>query len=285
MRPIGLPSRFLALACLALAACGDDEQEFSIRFAPTFGAAAFSCAAPVDGVGVGASRVEVRDFRMYVTGVALVTADGGRVPLALTDDGRWQRDGVALLDFEDDSGTCNTGSPEVNFEVRGTAPAGDYSGLVFTVGLPEEDNHLDAATAPAPLNAQGMWWSWSGGYKYMRIDLRPTTQEDYFFHLGATACAGSVATGFECQYGNRPEIVLDGFDPAASEVVVDAAAIFAGVDVDRKPDMMSDTLPGCMAFPGDPECVPMLASLGLQYLADEPAAAAQTVFTVRRADP
>lgn len=180
----------------------------------------------------------------------------------------------------DNSGTCNTGSPATNFEVRGTAPAGDYTGIAFMVGLPEENNHLDAATAPAPFNAQGLWWSWSGGYKYMRIDMRPPTQEEYFFHLGATACDGSVADGFTCQYGNRAEIVLDEFDPDASEVVVDAGAIFAGVDVDKKPDMMTDTLPGCMAFPGDPECVPMLAAFGLTYLGDDPAAG-QQVFSVR----
>lgn len=270
----------LALACLFVAACDDDARTVSIRFAPTFGGDPFTCAAPVRGLGTGASEARVRDFRMYVSGVMLVTPAGDRVPLALTDDGRWQRDGVALLDFEDDSGTCVTGSPATNREVRGTAPAGEYTGLVFTLGLPEDQNHLDAATAPAPLNAQGMWWSWSGGYKYLKIDLVPTTQPEYFFHLGATACDGSVADGFECQFGNRAEIALDGFDPDASEVVVDAAAIFADIDVDRAPDLETDMLPGCMAFPGDPECAPMLAPLGLTYLSDEPADA-QRVFAVR----
>jgi uncharacterized repeat protein (TIGR04052 family) len=273
-------SSALALACLVVAACDDGPRSVSIRFAPMFGERAFSCAAPVEGLGTGAGTVQVRDFRMYVSGVMLLTPGGERVPLTLTDDGRWQRDGIALLDFEDDSGTCNTGSPDTNLELRGTAPAGDYTGVVFTLGLPEEHNHLDAATAPAPLNAQGMWWSWSGGYKYLKIDLTPATQPDYYFHLGATACDGTVADGFTCQYGNRAEIELADFDPDAAEIVVDAAAIFAAVDVDRKPDGMTDTLPGCMAFPGDPECTPMLAPLGLTYLGDEPAAA-QRVFSVR----
>lgn len=269
------------LACLALVACDDGgDRTITVRFAPMFGDQAFSCAAPVDGVGMSKSRVEVRDFRMYVSQVELVTADGTHIPLTLTDDERWQRDGIALLDFEDNSGTCKTGSAATNFEVRGTAPAGDYKGVAFMVGLSEENNHLDAATAPAPFNAQGMWWSWSGGYKYMKIDMRPAGQEEYFFHLGATGCDGSVAAGFTCQYGNRAEIVLDGFDPDGSEVVVNAGAIFADVDVDKKPDNMTDSLPGCMAFPGDPECVPILGSFGLTYLSDEPAAE-QQVFSVR----
>lgn len=269
------------VACLVAAiACEPDEPTITVRFAPTFGATPFSCAAPIDGVGLGGSRVEIRDFRMYVSDVALVKADGSRVPLTLIEDGQWQRGAIALLDFEDNSGTCVTGSPDTNVEVRGTAPAGDYTGVAFTLGLPEEDNHLDAATAPAPLNAQGLWWSWSGGYKYMRIDMKPAGQAEYFFHLGATACDGTVAAGFTCQYGNRAEIVVDGFDPDTSEIVVDAAAIFAGVDVDRVPDGMTDTLPGCMAFPGDPECAPMLAPLGLTYLSDVPAPG-QQVFSAR----
>lgn len=270
----------LLLVCLAVVACDDHERSITVRFAPMFGDQAFSCAAPVEGVGTSKSTVEIRDFRMYVSKVELVAADGKRVPLALTEDHQWQRDGIALLDFEDNSGTCKTGSAATNFEVRGTAPDGEYTGLAFMVGLSEESNHLDAATAPAPLNAQGLWWSWSGGYKYMRIDMHPAGQEEYFFHLGATACDGTVAAGFVCEYGNRAEIVLDGFDPDGSEVVVDAGAIFAGVDVDKTPDPMVDTLPGCMAFPGDPECVPMLGSLGLTYLSDEPAAE-QQVFSIR----
>lgn len=273
-------SWILTFAGLVFAGCSSGEQAVTIRFAPTFGGTAFTCGRPVDGLGLGQSRVDVRDFRMYVSQVELLTADGERVPLALTDDGRWQRDGVALLDFEDDTGACNTGSPATNFELRGTAPAGTYTGLAFVIGIPEEHNHLDAATAPPPFNAQGMWWSWSGGYKYMKVELLPEGQEEYFFHLGATACSGSVADGFTCQFGNRPEIVLTDFDPDRDEVVIDAAAIFAGVDVDRPPNLMTDTLPGCMAFPNDPECVPMLASLGLTYLGDEPAGE-QQVFSVR----
>ncbi len=56
---------------------------------------------------------------------------------------------MALLDFEDGTGTCNTGSSAVNTSLRGKAKAyDDYTGVAFTVGVPERLNHLDAATAP-----------------------------------------------------------------------------------------------------------------------------------------
>ena len=53
-----------------------------------------------------------------------------------------------------------------------------------------------------------------------------------------------------------------------------------GVDVERVPDGVSDTLPGCMAFSGDPECPAMMAPLGLRFEDNAPAGA-QTVFSAR----
>lgn len=270
----------LGLLTLALASCDAGEREVTLRFAPRLGDQPFACGREFSGVGTGAATVSPLDFRMYVHEVALVRASGERVPLAIRDDATWQHDGLVLLDFEDGSGTCMTGSPRTNLEVRGSVPAhDDYTGVEFIVGVPEEMNHLDGATAAAPLNAQGLWWSWAGGYKYIRLDVRPRTQPEFYFHLGATSCDGSVKDGFECAFANRPRIRLEGFDPDADEIAVDALQILAGVDVERVPDGTTDTLPGCMAFPGDPECPAMLAPLGLRFESEQPAGE-QAVFTV-----
>ena len=110
------------------------------------------------------------DLRFYVHDVALTDASGASQPLTLEQDGVWQRDDVALLDFEDGSGDCATGSPDTHTALTGTVPAGDYVGLSFNIGVPDALNHIDAATAEAPLNDTGMWWSWTGGYKFLKID-------------------------------------------------------------------------------------------------------------------
>ena len=270
------------LACLgALASCdATGARDFSLRFAPLVGGQPFACGQDFTGIGTGKATVTPLDFRMYVHAVALVRASGERVPLSVPDDGQWQREGLVLLDFEDGTGACMTGSPNTNLEVRGSAPDhDDYTGVEFIVGVPHEMNHLDAATAPAPLNAQGLWWSWSGGYKYIRLDVRPATQPEFFYHLGATACDGSVQGGYDCAFANLAPIRLDGFDVDADEIVIDAATVLAGVDVERIPDGEADMLPGCMAFPGDPECPAMMAPLGLRHESDEPGA--QTLFTTR----
>lgn len=269
------------LLAATLASCDSGDREVTLRFAPRFGDVAFACGQEFSGVGTGAATVTPLDFRMYVHDVALVRASGERVPVAVEDDESWQHDGLVLLDFEDGTGTCMTGSPRTNLEVRGRVPAhDDYTGVEFTVGVPDAMNHLDGATAPAPLNAQGLWWSWAGGYKYVRLDMRPRTQPEFYYHLGATACDGSVKDGFTCAFANLAKIRLDGFDPDADEIAVDAAKILADVDVERVPDGKTDTLPGCMAFPGDPECPAMMAPLGLKFEDDAPAGD-QTVFSVR----
>lgn len=275
-------SRLLVpILCAATLAACDSDREVALRFTPVVGDQPFACGKDFDGIGSGASTVTPLDFRMYVHEVALLRSSGERVPVAIRDDGQWQSEGLVLLDFEDGSGACMTGSPATNFEVRGTVPDhGDYVGVEFIVGVPHEQNHLDGAIAPAPLNAQGMWWTWQGGYKYVRLDVRPATQPEFFYHLGATSCDGSVQDGFKCAYANLPTVRIDDFDPERDAIVVDAAKILAGVDVEHVPDGISDTLPGCMAFSGDPECPAMMAPLGLRFEDNAPAGV-QTVFSVR----
>lgn len=270
----------LLLVGLGLVSCDTADREVVLRFAPRVGDQPFACGRDFSGVGTSGATVTPLDFRMYVHDVALVRADGERVPLAVSDDAQWQHGGMVLLDFEDGSGACMTGSPGTNLEVRGTVPDGEYTGVEFTVGVPGEHNHLDGATAPAPLNAQGMWWSWAGGYKYVRLDMRPATQPEFFYHLGATSCDGDSISGYACAFANLAKISLDGFDPGSDAIVVDAAQILKDVDVARVPDGVTDSLPGCMAFPGDPECPAMMAPLGLGYESDEPAGA-QRVFTIQ----
>ncbi|MEM7592163.1 MAG: MbnP family protein, partial [Cyanobacteria bacterium P01_A01_bin.83] len=86
-------------------------------------------------------------------------------------DGKWQHQNVALLDFEDGTDSCDNGTPEIRTQVVGTIPEGDYESLQFTLGVPPQLNHDDAAIAPSPLNLTSMWWNWQGGYKFLRLDL------------------------------------------------------------------------------------------------------------------
>ena len=148
-----------------------DTKEVAINFEGWVGDKEFVCGESYEGVGVSESTITPSDFRFYVSDIALIDGDGNAVPLELEQDGKWQYQNTALLDFEDGTKTCDNGTTEVNTTVVGTIPQGDYQSLQFTMGVPEDLNHEDAAIAPSPLNLTSMWWNWQGGYKFLRVEL------------------------------------------------------------------------------------------------------------------
>lgn len=288
MKSLPLSCCLLGLG-LAIPAC-DTETEapatrsIELAFGAMIGDQPFSCASTYEGLGVKQTRVAPLDFRMYVHDVRLVRKDGQVVPVTLEQDGAFQRDAVALIDFEDGTGTCQTGSPELHTKITGTVPAGDdYVAVRFALGLPESLNHLDAATAPAPFNIPGMWWAWKGGYKFVRLDLQrldmPAGEEGiYYFHLGATTCDGTPGQGFSCAFENSAEIEL-ALDVDRDTIVFDVASLYASADLSLQPDFVSDFVAGCMAFEGDPECPDVFARLGMTFEANAPLGE-QTVLRV-----
>ncbi|MEM8720705.1 MAG: MbnP family copper-binding protein [Cyanobacteria bacterium P01_G01_bin.39] len=147
------------------------QEEIAINFEAFVGESEFACGESYEEIGTGSSTITPTDFRFYVSDVALIDEDGNAVPLELEQDGKWQHQNVALLDFEDGTDSCDNGTPETRTQVVGTIPEGDYESLSFTLGVPSQLNHNDAAIAPSPLNLTSMWWNWQGGYKFLRLDL------------------------------------------------------------------------------------------------------------------
>ncbi|MGI9627435.1 MAG: MbnP family protein, partial [Longimicrobiales bacterium] len=97
-----------AFLAAALIACGDDDpmdppgpEAVAINFQAQVNGAAFACGTSYDNVGTSNTTITPVDFRFYVHDVRLVTSAGSEVPVELTQDGQWQREGLALLDFED----------------------------------------------------------------------------------------------------------------------------------------------------------------------------------------
>lgn len=265
--------------------CGDDEKKsdktYTVRFSPQVRQEALRCGTTYPDIGTSRGVIELLDFKMYLRDVTLVRANGERHALTLAQDGTWQRDAIALLDFEDGTGACTTGSSETHREVVGTAPEhDDYTGLEFKVGLPPELNHLDAEAERAPLNVAPMWWSWQGGYKFVALDIRSQSNESFYFHMGASGCRGSVPDGFTCTADNQATITLAGFDPEENHVVLDLAGLYSELDVNRVPNGTTDMMPGCMSGASDPECPVLFSQFGLA--ADgSPKALPTTFFRVR----
>ncbi|WP_437731010.1 MbnP family copper-binding protein [Sorangium sp. So ce1335] len=238
---------------------GDGTIPVELKFEGRVADAVFSCE---ESYAVGTSQTEVRlnDFRVYIHDVRLRRADGELVPVALEQDGRWQHQDVVLLDFEDRSGSCANGTQETNSLVRGAVPAGEYDGLSFKVGLPPELNHGDASSAPSPLNLSGLFWSWTAGYKFLRIDsIAEADQGAFIVHVGSTGCANGADGEVTCDRPNIAEVVLDGVDPLTTTVLVDYASLVMDSDVGAAEGAHG----GCMSEPDNAACEPVFTRLGI----------------------
>lgn len=272
-----------AMGCAAAQA---QTQPVTISFAGEFGGKPFACSGKVDGIGLTKASVTASDFRLYVSNAALIRTDGTVVPLTLEQDGKWQHRDVALIDFESGAGNCVNGTPETRDILVGTVPTGQYKGLKLTIGVPFDLNHNDPTLAPSPLNLTSMFWTWQGGYKFIKIDMAtggaPVTMPDkadahaapqasakqdatgFSLHLGSTMCQSPSRTTApsSCANSNRIEVTFEAFDPTKNVVVFDPAPVLAAVDVEKN---TPDTSAGCMSFPKDPECNSVMPRLGLTY--------------------
>lgn len=272
---------FAAIA-VTLATPALADMPVSIPFAAEIGGKAFSCSETYAGLGATSAEATVTDFRMFVSNAALIKADGSLQPITLDQDGQWQLDGLAMLDFEDATGGCTNGTAGTNATLRGTVPDGNYTGLSFTVGVPFDQNHVDPTLAASPLNTTAMFWNWQGGYKFVRIDMVPTDKapdaKGWFLHLGSTMCeaASKTSAPTACANSNRIDLRFDGFEMASNTVVIDPAPVV--VEADLKVNA-PETSPGCMSFLKDADCMTVMGKLGLAYM-DVPAGT-QALVTVR----
>lgn len=281
------------------------QQPVTLDFEAVVGDAPLVCGQTYDGVGSTSTTIEFQDARLYVSNVRLINADDEEVSVTLEQDGLWQFENVALLDFEDATGGCSdVGTEATNAQVSGIVPEGDYSGLVFDLGVPFKLNHGDAATAPSPLNVTSLFWSWQYGYKFARIEIlneqvtgvSDTAAPDdsggmdmghgggapanfWPIHLGSTGCtspAPVVGPAAECARPNLSTVRLEAFNPESDTVTLDIAAMLEGVDIGQSLELAP---PGCMSGFDDPDCPELFSNLGLSLETGRPADT-QRLFSV-----
>jgi uncharacterized repeat protein (TIGR04052 family) len=257
---------------------GSASQAVTIQFAAKVGADDFVCGDTYDNLGAHDTSLNLTDFRFYVQDVELQNADAEWIPIELTQN-QFQIDDVALLDFEDGCGSF--GNPDLNGVVAGMVPDGEYTGLRFRMGVPVDLNHADASTAPGPLGLTSMFWSWRGGYKFLRIDSGNIKDNPAIWrmHLGSTGCGmtddPTTPPEEPCTNENRVEVDLDAFDTESDVVVADIAALVEGAPLDENAEK---TPTGCMAAPDDADCGPIFDNLGLPFDGSTPDA--QQFFSI-----
>lgn len=278
----------LGASTLTLTACDDDntiEQtpEVTIPFGAAWGTSGqgepqlFEAGTCVEGVGMNEQSVRIDDLRFYVADVEARTQEGEWVALELADRD-WQGEGVTLIDLSELELEASTGG--YNNFVQGTLPEADYDRLRFTLGVPFEQNHSNAPTAPAPMNVTGMFWSWQGGRKFIRIDGQTCSDTDQstrgvMLHLGSTQCQGEMINITGCDNENRSVIEVDWTH--GETILLDLQALYEDVDFEFDEEALGSV---CMAAPDDLECAPYFSALGLPFGEDQ--ASAPRVFVSTR---
>jgi uncharacterized repeat protein (TIGR04052 family) len=286
-----------------MATAGRKTQPVAVSFALTADGKEVGCGAPLANLGSNHFEAKLHDARFYVYGVALIDAKGVRTPVSLAQND-WQYAGLALLDFKDSRGgsaPCSEARPAKNTTVAGTAPAGSYVGLEFSVGVPVEGqvdgkpvqlNHSSTETSEPPLDIAVMAWNWQGGRKFLLVEVEPpaaivkadgSKARIWPVHLGSSSCKGNPATGeiVACARENRFTVTFDRFDPETQRVELDLTSLFENTD------LLSDkgSAMGCMSAPDDPECPAIFAALGLNLTASAAGASDAGKQTVRGVSP
>jgi len=277
------PVILLAALSLAGVGCSDDSsggtgsQDVAIGFAAMVGDAEFVCGESYENLGSDDTTLSLVDFRFYVQDVELKGSDGSWVPVEL-EDNQFQMENVALLDFEDG---CDLGNQDMNDVIVGTVPEGEYDGLRFKMGVPEALNHDDASTASGILGITQLFWSWRGGYKFLRIDSGNIMNNPavWRMHLGSTGCGDpndpTTPPEQACTSPNRVSVEFDAFDVDANTVIADFEALVDGAPLSTNQE---GTPAGCMAEPTDSDCGPLFGNLGLPFGAEE--GGTQSFFSV-----
>jgi uncharacterized repeat protein (TIGR04052 family) len=297
------------LPALLLSACGGSsdssgsgaaaaDQAVSIQFGARANNADIDCASNIASLSAGNPAMTLKDLRFYVSDVRLVNGSGAEVPLVL-DQNTSQYLNVALVDMENGVGNCAGGSAELHAAVTGKAPAGTYTGLKFTVGVPVSAtndsgatvylNHSDYAAAPAPLDVQALAWSWQSGRKFLKVEVSPVggvTKPDtsvapvFNVHLGSTGCTGNPAIGeiVTCARPNRMAVSLPAFNSGTQRVVLDLNGLLGTSSLSED----GGGPVGCMSGTTDPECAAIFTAMQIDQATGLPIAggASQTVFKV-----
>lgn len=275
----------IAAAAATLVACGGGGDEgplaVDIQFAAVAGTTPVGCGTPAKGLGVNAIDADIKDLRFYVSNAAMVRDDGVEVPITLVANDANNltvgSDRVTLIDLENATGACPTatGTAATNGSLKGTVPAGTYTGVKMTMGVPFALNHTlysDPTTAKAPLDIGAMAWSWQGGRKFAKIEVTAPAgvtwaAPTFNVHLGSTGCVGNPATGTQissCAAPNRMDFKLASFNPTSQKVAVDLQALLAGTDI----TVNAAGAAGCMSGGTDPECANVFNALAIDWKAD-----------------
>jgi uncharacterized repeat protein (TIGR04052 family) len=220
------------------------------------------------------------DFRFFVQDLTLIDSEDREVLVSLAVRSPWQTEAVALLDFEDQAGSCGQGSALTNDRILGTVPQRVYKAVLFSNGVPEQLNHEDPLLHPAPLQATDLTWGWLTGFKFFVAELHQIAEDRGdgvvvrpgvgLVHIGSRSCSGDPRLTTTCQRPDRNRIRLESFDPDKNVIVADIGALFADTDLSQDAQCHS----------AGAYCASPFARMGIDWDSGQSVLGVQTVYRV-----
>jgi len=148
-----------------------EGKPFELRFYPQFGSDTLKLGKKYRTAGGDSIRFEFAKF--YVSEISLIDSLGAEHRLA----------GLFLFDMFDSLAVARGYASTTILALPGT-----YRGIRFSIGVPNDLNHRDAATQTAPLGmSSDMFWSWNSGYIFNRTEGKVDsagTQISVAWHIG-----------------------------------------------------------------------------------------------------
>ena len=173
----------MSMGLLFLNSCSKESSttatsgSLTLEFEPMANGAAFS----LNKSYVNSSNSESLSFSLfqyYISNIVLTKTDGTKYTVP-------QKESYFLIKHD---GTAN---PEVKLT---NIPSGDYSSVSFLVGVDSAANLTDPTTLPEILNpANGMHWSWSQGYIFLKAEGKVNGTTDFKYHLGLNSNLKSIS--------------------------------------------------------------------------------------------
>ncbi|TGJ98253.1 metallo-mystery pair system four-Cys motif protein [Leptospira langatensis] len=277
-------------------ALGSSSKPRGISFHAVVGDSEAVCGQEITGHGdshssstvhalhvAGVMPIGLKDLRFYVSEFELVDENDNTIVLNIPDNGTWQYSGVTLLDFENASGSC-TGTTATNKIVQIDLENKQYKTIRFTLGVPENLNHIDYSVSPSPLNISGMAWGWTMGYRFFVGEFYSNDStspgNSAVLHIGSSGCTEPSPGTYTCVNSNRPKIELSpsgGFNPFTQEIQFDLKKAFAGWDISAAGGgSKSCHSMGAM----DGNCSAVYPNFGLDYSTGDVGSVSQSVFSI-----
>lgn len=149
----------------------DDHVPVELRIVPKFGTSDLRLGTRY--VSAANDTIRFSTIKFYLSEIKLIDTTGSEHEI----------EGIYMVDLEDSAFTANG---YISIDVEGDP--GFYRGIRFSVGVPTDQNHRDAATQQSPLGPNsGMYWTWNPGYIFHMIEGSVDSagsQRSFFYHLG-----------------------------------------------------------------------------------------------------